>query len=110
MLMLAFACIAMAQKPPAEAAAEKTRALQKELNLTKAQTEKVSAVYREAYEKFDKILIVAKGNREKIKTCVRPLRAVTIDKIKNILNAQQFAAYNSITCNGTYNRDTTGYK
>ena len=106
LLMAFFASVAVAQKSAADAAAEKAEMLQKELRLTKYQTEKIKAIYQDAYEKFDKVLASANGNKQKIITCLRPLRAATINKLKTVLDSRQFAAYASVACDGVYNRET----
>jgi len=75
---------------------EKAKGLQKELNLSTRQTEKVTDIYKESVEKFDKIKVKEKGNTNKMLADVRPLRAATIKKIKSVLTPGQVIKYEKL--------------
>ena len=75
---------------------EKAKGLQKELNLSTRQTEKVTDIYEESVEKFDKIKVKEKGNTNKMLADVRPLRAATIKKIKSVLTPGQVIKYEKL--------------
>ena len=75
---------------------EKAKGLQKELNLSTRQTEKVADIYKESVEKFDKIKVKENGNTNKMLADVRPLRAATIKKIKSVLTPEQVIKYQKL--------------
>jgi len=75
---------------------EKAKGLQKQLNLTNKQTEKVSAIYKESVEKFDKIKVKENGNTNKMLADVAPLRVATIKKIKTVLTPSQKVKYDKL--------------
>jgi len=75
---------------------EKAKGLQKELNLSARQTEKVTDIYKESVEKFDKIKVKEKGNTNKMLADVKPLRAETIKKIKSVLTPEQVIKYQKL--------------
>jgi Spy/CpxP family protein refolding chaperone len=76
--------------------AEKAKGLQKELKLTDKQTEKISAIYKESSEKFEKIKKEEHGNTDKMVVAVRPLREATVKKIKAVLTPVQAAKYDKL--------------
>lgn len=76
--------------------AEKAKGLQKQLNLSDKQTEKVSAIYKESVEKFDKIKAKEHGNTNKMLADVTPLRVATIKKIKGVLTPAQVVKYDKL--------------
>ncbi|ASU36388.1 hypothetical protein MuYL_4503 [Mucilaginibacter xinganensis] len=75
---------------------EKAKGLQKQLNLSDKQTEKVSAIYKESVEKFDKIKVKEHGNTNKMLADVAPLRVATIKKIKEVLTPAQAVKYDKL--------------
>jgi protein CpxP len=75
---------------------EKAKGLQKQLNLSDKQTEKVSAIYKESVEKFDKIKVKEHGNTNKMLADVAPLRVATIKKIKGVLTPVQAVKYDKL--------------
>jgi len=75
---------------------EKAKGLQKELSLSKRQTEKVTVIYKESVEKFDKIKEKEHGNTNKMLEEVRPLRVATIKKIKSVLTPGQAVKYDKL--------------
>jgi len=76
--------------------AEKAKGLQKQLKLTSAQTEKITAIYKESAEKFEKIKVKDNGNTNKMLVEIAPLRAATIKKIKNVLTPSQTVKYDNL--------------
>ena len=75
---------------------EKAKGLQKQLNLSDKQTEKISAIYKESVEKFDKIKVKEHGNTNKMLADVAPLRVATIKKIKGVLTPAQVVKYDKL--------------
>lgn len=75
---------------------EKAKGLQKQLNLSDKQTEKVTAIYKESAEKFDKIKVKDNGNTNKMLADVTPLRTATIKKIKDVLTPAQATKYDKL--------------
>lgn len=75
---------------------EKAKGLQKELNLSSKQTEKVTVIYKESVEKFDKIKVKEHGNTNKMLAEVKPLRVETIKKIKDVLTPKQAVKYEKL--------------
>jgi protein CpxP len=75
---------------------EKAKGLQKQLNLTDKQTEKVGVIYKESSEKFDKIKAEDHGNTNKMMVSVGPLRTATIKKIKAVLTPTQTVKYDRL--------------
>lgn len=76
--------------------AEKAKALQKELKLTDAQTAKITSIYQESAQKFDKIKADEHGNTNKMVVAIRPLRTATIKKIKAVLTPHQAVKYDKL--------------
>ncbi|WP_428329761.1 hypothetical protein [Mucilaginibacter sp.] len=76
--------------------AEKAKGLQKQLKLTNKQTEKITMIYKESAEKFDKIKADEHGNTNKMLSSVSTLRAATIKKIKTVLTPTQVAKYDKL--------------
>ena len=66
------------------------------MNLSARQTEKVTDIYKESVEKFDKIKVKEKGNTNKMLADVKPLRAETIKKIKSVLTPEQVIKYQKL--------------
>jgi len=89
------ACFAQTYHPSAEPA-EKAKGLQKQLKLSDDQTSKITAIYKESEEKFDKIKIKEHGNTNKMMKDVGPLRAATIKKIKGVLTPDQTVKYDKL--------------
>jgi protein CpxP len=75
---------------------EKAKGLQKALKLNDKQTEKITAIYKESAEKFDKIKKEEHGNTDKMVVAVRPLREATVKKIKAVLTPVQAAKYDKM--------------
>ena len=75
---------------------EKAKGLQKQLNLTDKQTEKVTVIYKESVEKFDQIKVKEHGNTNKMLADVAPLRTATIKKIKAVLTPAQAVKYDKL--------------
>ncbi len=75
---------------------EKAKGLQKELKLTDIQTTKIAAIYKESSQKFEKIKASEHGNTNKMLVAVRPLRAATIKKIKDVLTPAQAVKYDKL--------------
>ncbi len=85
--------------------AEKAKGLQKQLNLTSAQTTKIAAIYQESAQKFDKIKAAEHGNNDKMMADLRPLRQTTITRIKALLSPKQAVKYNKLVSESS---STTG--
>jgi protein CpxP len=75
---------------------DKAKGLQKQLNLSDKQSEKVYAIYKESVAEFDKIKAKEKGNTDKMLADVKPLRMVTIKKIKGVLTPAQTVKYDKL--------------
>ncbi len=96
-LFIGISAAAFAQKAATTSdPAEKAKGLQKELKLTDDQTTKITAIYKESSEKFDKIKKDAGGNTNKMLVAVRPLRTETIKKIKAELTPAQKVKYDKL--------------
>jgi Spy/CpxP family protein refolding chaperone len=72
---------------------EKAKGMQKQLTLTNDQTTKVSAIYKESAESFEKIKVAEHGNSDKMTKSTLSLRAATIKKIKGVLTPTQAAKF-----------------
>jgi len=81
--------------PPSDPV-QKAKGLQKELKLSDGQTSKITAIYKESAEKFDKIKMADNGNTNKMLVDVGPLRIATIKKIKAVLTPGQAAKYDAL--------------
>jgi protein CpxP len=77
-------------------AVEKAKTLQKELKLNEDQTARISAIYQEAYAKFDEIKVKERGNTDKMLAAARPLIAETHAKIKGVLQREQATEYDKL--------------
>jgi periplasmic protein CpxP/Spy len=97
-LLVGITSVSYAQtpKPTTTDPAEKAKSLQKELKLTDGQTAKITTIYQESAQKFDKIKKDANGNTNKMLVAIRPLRVATIKKIKNVLTPAQGAKYDKL--------------
>ena len=96
-LFIGLTTASRAQAPKAATdPVEKAKGLQKQLNLSDKQTEKVSAIYKESVEKFDKIKAKENGNTNKMLADVAPLRVATIKKIKGVLTPAQAVKYDKL--------------
>jgi len=93
---LTSANYAQTNRPATTDPVEKAKSLQKELKLTDQQTTKIAAIYKESAQKFDKIKAEEHGNTNKMLTAIRPLRAATIKKIKNVLTPAQAVKYDKL--------------
>ena len=80
----------------AAAATEKAKGLQKELVLNSAQTAKISTIYKESAEKFEKIKVQEHGDNAKLTVAIRPLRVQTVSKIKAVLTPAQSIKYDKL--------------
>ena len=98
---------AQANHPAVTDPAEKAKGLQKELKLTDHQTAKVTVIYQESAQKFDKIKKDENGNTNKMLVDIRPLRIATIKKIKAVLTPGQAAKYDKMI-KGTNNAALNG--
>ena len=87
---------AQTNKPTTTDPAEKAKSLQKELKLTDSQTAKITTIYQESAQKFDKIKKDENGNSDKMLVAIRPLRMATIKKIKNVLTPTQGVKYDKL--------------
>lgn len=81
------------------ASSEKAKELQKQLKLTDKQTDKISAIYNESSQKFEKIKKDEKGDNAKMMVAIKPLRIETIKKIKAELTPVQKAKYDKLLTN-----------
>lgn len=90
------ATFAQTNHPGTTDPAEKAKSLQKELKLTDEQTTKITAIYQESAQKFDKIKTEEHGNTNKMLVAIRPLRTATIKKIKNVLTPGQTVKYDKL--------------
>ena len=79
---------------------QKAKGLQKELKLTDDQTSKIVAIYKESAKKFDDIKKKDNGETNEMLIDVKPLRAATVKKIKEVLTAQQSAKYDELLKQG----------
>jgi hypothetical protein len=98
-LFLGIAAAVNAQKKvasPVGEATEKAKGLQKQLKLSDKQTVKVSDIYKESAEKFEKIKVAEHGNTDKMMADVAPLRVETIKKIKAVLTPAQVVKYDKL--------------
>lgn len=95
-VFIGLAATSRAQTKVATNPVEKAKGLQKQLNLTDAQTEKVTVIYKESVEKFDKIKTKDHGNTNKMMADVTPLRVATIKKIKGVLTPEQGVKYDKL--------------
>ncbi|MDB5025259.1 MAG: hypothetical protein JWP78_3014 [Mucilaginibacter sp.] len=93
---LVSASYAQINRPGITDPVEKAKSLQKELKLTDSQTAKIAAIYKESAEKFDKIKARDHGDTNKMLVAIRPLRAATIKKIKNVLAPAQAVKYDKL--------------
>jgi protein CpxP len=75
---------------------EKAKELQKQLKLSDEQTSKVSVIYQESAQKFDKIKKEEHGNTNKMMVAIGPLRTATIKKIKAVLTPKQVVKYDKL--------------
>ncbi|MBD1383912.1 hypothetical protein IDJ75_01360 [Mucilaginibacter rigui] len=94
-LIIGFATAVSAQT----ASSEKAKELQKQLKLTDKQTDKISAIYNESSQKFEKIKKDEHGDNAKMMVAIKPLRAETIKKIKAELTPVQKAKYDKLLTN-----------
>ena len=94
-LLIGFTAANYAQvnHPGVGAPAEKAKGLQKELKLTDKQTEKIAAIYKESFEKCEKIKKAEHGNSDKVGKATRPLSAATFKKIRGVLDRDQAAKF-----------------
>lgn len=81
------------------ASSEKAKELQKQLKLTDKQTDKISAIYNESSQKFEKIKKDEHGDNSKMMVAIKPLRIETIKKIKAELTPVQKAKYDKLLTN-----------
>ena len=93
---LATASRAQANHPTVSDPAEKAKGLQKELKLSDNQTAKVTVIYQDSYQKFDKIKTAEHGNTNKMLADIGPLRIATIKKIKALLTYHQAVKYDKL--------------
>ena len=94
-----FAAITTASRAQTKVGAdpvEKAKGLQKQLNLSNKQTEKVTDIYKESVKKFDEIKEKEHGNTNKMLADVTPLRVATIKKIKGVLTPKQAVKYDKL--------------
>ena len=77
-------------------ATEKAKGLQKQLALSNVQTARISAIYKESADKFEKIRKREHGDNAKITIAVKPLRTQTIGKIKAVLTPSQARKYDKL--------------
>jgi hypothetical protein len=97
---------AQAAHPASTDPAQKAKALQKQLKLSDDQTVKVTAIYEESSQKFDKIKTKEHGDTNKMMADIGPLRTETIAKIKGVLTPNQAVEYDKLvkqTPNSTLN-------
>lgn len=93
-VMIGLAGSTVAQTPAA--ATEKAKGLQKQLALSNAQTAKISTIYKESSEKFDRIKTQEHGDNAKLTVAIKPLRTQTITKIKAVLTPAQAVKYDKL--------------
>ena len=72
---------------------DRAKDLQTQLKLTDDQTAKVTAIYKEQAVKMDSVRTAANGDRDAMRSAMRPMMEATNAKIKAILTAEQAAAY-----------------
>lgn len=87
---------AQSNHPASTDPAQKAKALQKQLKLTDDQTVKVTAIYEESSQKFDKIKTKEHGDTNKMLADIGPLRTETIGKIKGVLTPNQAVQYDAL--------------
>ena len=75
---------------------ERAKDLQTQLKLTDDQTTKITAVYKEQATKMDSVRTAANGDRDAMRSAMRPMMEATNTKIKAILTADQAAAYDKV--------------
>jgi len=64
--------------------------------LSDNQTAKVTVIYQESSQKFDKIKTAEHGNTNKMLADIGPLRTATIKKIKAVLTPAQAVKYDKM--------------
>ncbi|PWK78287.1 hypothetical protein LX99_02127 [Mucilaginibacter oryzae] len=72
---------------------ERAKDLQTQFKLTDDQTAKITAVYKEQVTKMDSVRTAANGDRDAMRSAMRPMMEATNAKIKAILTPEQAAAY-----------------
>ncbi|MFA6084303.1 hypothetical protein [Mucilaginibacter sp.] len=96
-LIIGFATAVSAQT--AAVSSEKAKELQKQLKLTDKQTARISAIYQQSSQKFEKIKKDEHGDNAKMMVAIKPLRTETIQKIKAELTPVQKAKYDKLLTN-----------
>ena len=72
---------------------DRAKQLQTDLKLNDDQTAKITAIYKEQATKMDSVRTAANGDRDAMRSAMRPMMEATNTKIKAILTADQAAAY-----------------
>jgi periplasmic protein CpxP/Spy len=96
LIALTSASFAQTKKPGTTDPAEKAKLLQKQLKLNDSQTAKITAIYEESLQKFEKIKKDENGNTNKMLVAVKPLRKATIKKIENVLTPTETLKYKEL--------------
>ncbi|HEV8133648.1 MAG TPA: hypothetical protein VGP85_03180 [Pyrinomonadaceae bacterium] len=94
-LLIGFTAANYAQTthPGVGAEEERAKGLQKQLNLTDNQTEKIAAINKETLEHCEKMKKTAHGDSNKMSKGIRSLRTATIKKVRSVLTPDQAAKY-----------------
>ncbi|SDP96202.1 hypothetical protein SAMN05428975_4179 [Mucilaginibacter sp. OK268] len=72
---------------------ERAKDLQTLLKLSDDQTTEITAIYKEQATKMDSVRTAANGDRDAMRSAMRPMMETTNTKIKAVLTADQAAAY-----------------
>ena len=72
---------------------ERAKDLQTQLKLSDDQTTKITAIYKEQATKMDSVRTAANGDRDAMRSAMRPMMEATNTKVKAVLTADQAAAY-----------------
>ena len=75
---------------------EKAKELKTKLDLTDAQTMKISAIYKESAQKFEAIKKKEKGDNVKMTKALKPVKANTINRIKAQLTKTQAGKFDEM--------------
>jgi protein CpxP len=74
----------------------KARRLQKQLQLTDVQTNKIAEIFTASFDKFERIQSANHGNTDKMMAAMAPLKRETIKKIAMVLTPAQAVKFDKI--------------
>ena len=103
LVLIGLTSALFAQSVRTGAPKEKAKELQQKLALSDKQCEKVSAIYQESSNKYEKIKKDEHGDNSKMAKALAPIRRETITKIKAQLNKKQAAKFDALVKQETAN-------